>query len=125
MPYMLSCLTYLVPTCSRGSRALCPTRSRAAHASCPTCSRALRTSCLTFYCVSLASCPTCSSALRTSYLTCCTVNHYDMKPVLMEYYCSGFFISDISLQDPLINVNLTTLIHQPAFIREPAFRRAC
>ena len=30
-----------------------------------------------------------------------------------------FFISDINLQDPLIYVNLTTLVHQSASITKP------
>ena len=36
------------------------------------------------------------------------------------YYSVFFFISDISLQDPFIFVDLNTLIHQPAFIRKSA-----
>ena len=41
--------------------------------------------------------------------------------VRKEFYYNGFFISDRSLQDPLIYVNLFTLIHQPAFTRKQAF----
>ena len=43
-----------------------------------------------------------------------------MQPLLIECYYSRFFIRDVSLQDPLIYINLTTLIHQPALIRKPA-----
>ena len=65
-------------------------------------------------------------ASRTSYLTCSTVNHYEMQPILMECYHNGlmWFISYISLQDILIYVKLTIVIHQPKCIRKPALRRA-
>ena len=45
----------------------------------------------------------------------------------MECYYNGllWFVSYISLQDRLIYVNLTKLIHQPECIRKPALRRAC
>ena len=52
-------------------------------------------------------------------LTIPTVKQYDKQSLLKEYYYRGFFISDINLQDPLIYLNLTSLIHQPAFIRKP------
>ena len=90
---VLSCLP-----CSRASRALCSTCSHVSHASCPTRHR----------------------VSRTSYQTFSTVKHYDKQPLLKECYYIDFFIRDINLQDPLIYVNFTTLIHQPAFIRKPA-----
>ena len=45
----------------------------------------------------------------------------------MECCCNGlvWFVSYISLQDTLIYLNLTKLIHQPELIRKPALRRAC
>ena len=45
----------------------------------------------------------------------------------MECYDNGlmWFISYLILQDILIYVNLTILIHQPKFIRKPALRGAC
>ena len=44
----------------------------------------------------------------------------------MECYHNGlmWFISYISLQDILIYVKLTIVIHQPKCIRKPALRRA-
>ena len=44
----------------------------------------------------------------------------------MECCYSGllWFVSYISLQDTLIYLNLTKLIHQPQLIRKPALRRA-
>ena len=104
----------------------------------PTCSRAL-----------LTSCSSCSLALRAlvahapllvshvpralhvlmvhvphTYMLYCY--HYDMQPLLMQFWLLQwfFFISDISLEDPLIYVNLTTSIHQSALIGKPALWRA-
>ena len=64
-------------------------KSRALRASCSTCCRAL--------CASRASCPTCSHASSTSNPSrtfnlhaLLTVNHFDMQPLLMECYYSGF-----------------------------------
>ena len=74
---------------------------------------------------SRVSCPTCLHTSRTSYLTCSTGHQYNMQPLVIECYYSRFFIRDISLQDPLIYINLTTLIHQPVLIRKPALWRVC
>ena len=123
--YMLSCLTCLISTCSCTSRVLCPTCSRASCVSCPMCSLASSASCSTCSRVSRASCPACFCVSRTSCLTIPTVKQYDKQSLLKEYYYCGFFISDINLQDQLIYVNLTSLIHQPAFIRKPILWRGC
>ena len=117
----------------------CPTCSRSLHASCSTCCRASRA----LFCrASRASClralvpralcslvlhvpPTLHALLLTTMIS--NLYHGDFSmPLLKEYYYSGFFISDLSLQDPLTYVNVTTLIQQqPAFIRKPALWRAC
>ena len=106
--YMLSCLRCLISTRSCTSRVLCPTCSRASCVSCPMCSLA-----------SCASYSACFRVSRSSCLTTPTVKQYDKQSLLKEYYYRVFFISDINLQDPLIYLNLTSLIHQPAFIRKP------
>ena len=64
--------------------------------------------------------PTLHALLLTTMIS--NLYHGDISiPLLKEYYYSGFFISDLSLQDPLTYVNVTTLIQQqPAFIRKPA-----
>ena len=122
-------LCALCSTCCRPHvpRVLCPLVPlvpRANVFSCLTCLAPYMLSCLTclvpyVLLCSRASYHTCSYASCTSYLTYSTVNHYDMQPLLMGCYYRVFFIKDINLPDPLIYVNLTILIHQPAFIRNP------
>ena len=102
--YILSCFTCLIPYVF----------------SCLTCLMPYVLSFLTCLTCLLPYTLTCFTYLIPYNLTCSTVNHYDSQPRLMECYNSGFFTSDISLQGSLICVNLTTLIHQPAFIRKPA-----
>ena len=72
-------------------------KSRALRASCSTCCRALCASCPTCSCASRASCSTCSHASSTSNPSrtfnlhaLLTVNHFDMQPLLMKCYYSGF-----------------------------------
>ena len=43
---------------------------------------------------------------------------------LISYMLCSDGAGDVSLQDPLIYVNLNTLIHQPVFIRKPGLRRS-
>ena len=121
--YMLSCLTCLISTRSCTSRVLCPTCSRASCVSCPMCSLASRASYSTCSRASRAPCPACFRVSRSLCLTTPTVKQYYKQSLLKEYYYRVFFISDINLQDPLIYLKLTSLIHQPAFIRKPTLWR--
>ena len=114
VPHVPCALHALMLHMSGDLRALLPHVSRDLRASCPTCSG---TSC--------ALHPTCSHASCTSYLTYPTVNHYDKQPLLQECYWSGYFHKWYRPPDPLIYINLITLIHQPAFISKLALWRAC
>ena len=68
-----------------------------------------------------------SRALRTQVIHVSRALHalmlhvpHTVHALLLTTIICNLFISHISLQDKFIYVNLTTLIHWPAFIRKPA-----
>ena len=104
VPYVLSCLTRLesqvlsAPCASVTSGVLCPAYSHASHAS-------------QFSCLIRDSYVFNILAVCGFYLAWITIDHYDKQLYTMKVVTMGFFIRNISLQDPLTHVNLTTLIH--------------
>ena len=66
------------------------------------------------------------SALRALVLYVLRVLPYFLScfTYLISYMLCIDGVGDVNLQDPLIYVNLNTLIHQPVFIRKPELWRS-